>query len=135
MFERSLLFKPLESSSVVFVFKNAGDRSVAKTANLLVACVVCEIFEKLVNRLFDHLQECNHFSDIKYGCRFSSSTEDLLTVVFEIARVFTGLGLLKLGPRGTPTVTLDISKRFTGFGKLVFFKSRSLMATYFSISL
>ena len=44
--------------------------------------VVSKLFEKLVNnRINDHLEKCDLFSDFQYGFRSSRSTADLLTVV------------------------------------------------------
>ena len=60
-------------SSVVPVFKNIGEKSMAKNyhcVNLL--SVVGNVFEKLINnRLVDHLEKCNLFSDFQYGFRSS----------------------------------------------------------------
>ena len=95
-------------SSVVPVFTNVGERSAAKNyrpVNLLSE--VCKFFEKLVNnRIVDHLEKCDLFSDFQYGFRSSRSTADLLTVVSDrIARAFNRFG-------ATRTVALDISKAF-----------------------
>ena len=58
------------------------------------------------NRIVDHLEECDLFSDFQYGFRSSRSTADLLTVVSDrIARAFNR-------SRATRAVTLDISKAF-----------------------
>ena len=95
-------------SSVVPVFKNVGERSVAKNHRpVSLLSVVSKVFEKLVNnRIVDHLEKCGIFSDFQYGFRSSSSTAALLTVVSDrIARAFNGSG-------ATQTVTLDISKSF-----------------------
>ena len=84
-------------SSVVLAFKNVGERSKVV------------VFEKLVNnRIVDHLEKCDLFSDFQYGFRSSRSTTDLLTVV-------------------SRAVALDISKVLTGFGMLVFLTYLSLM--------
>ena len=58
--------------------------------------VVSKVFEKLVNnRIIDHLEKCDLFSDFQYGFRSSRSTSDLLTVVSNrVGRVLTNLGLL-----------------------------------------
>ena len=95
-------------SSVVPVFKNAGERCTAKnyrTVSLL--SVVSKVFEKLLNnRIVDHLEKCGLFSDFQYGLRFSWSTADLVTVVSDrIARSCNRSG-------GTWAVALDISKAF-----------------------
>ena len=61
-----------------------------KTATLLV-------FEKLVdNRIVDHPEKCDLFSDFQYGFRSSQSTADLLTVVSDrIARTFNRSGAIQ----------------------------------------
>ena len=76
-------------SSVVPVFKNAGERSTAKNHRpVSLLFVVSKVFEKLVNhRIVDHLEKCGVFSDFQCGFRSSRSTADLLTVVSDrIAR-------------------------------------------------
>ena len=47
---------------------------------------------KLVNnRIVDHLEKCDLFSDFQYGFRSSRSTANLMTVVSDrIARAFNG---------------------------------------------
>ena len=57
-----------------------------------------QVFEKLVNnRIVDHLEKCDLFSDFQYGFRPSRSTADLRTVVSDrIVELLTGLGLLEL---------------------------------------
>ena len=101
-------------SSVVPVFKIVGERSTAKncrSASLL--SVVSNVFEKLVNnRIVDHLEKCDLFSDSLYGFTSSQSTADLLTVVPE-----------KIG-RATRAVALDISK---AFDRVVLFTNLSFM--------
>ena len=95
-------------SSVVFVFKNVGERSTAKNCRTVsLLSVVSKVFEKLVNnRIVDHLEKCGIFSDFQYGFRSSRSTADLLTVVSDrIARGFNRSG-------ATRAVALDISKAF-----------------------
>ena len=56
--------------------------------------MVSKVFEKLVNnRLIDHLEKCDLFSDFQCGFRLSRSTIDLLTVVSDrIARAFNRSG-------------------------------------------
>ena len=93
---------------MVPVFKNVRERSTAKNyrpASLL--SVVSKVIEKLVNnRIVDHLEKCNLFSDFQYGFRSSRSTAYLLTVVSDrIARAFNRSG-------ATGAVALDISKAF-----------------------
>ena len=82
-------------SSVVPVFKNVGERSTAKNYRpVSLRSVVSKVFEKLVNnRIVDHQEKCDLFSDFQYGFRSSRSTADLLTVVSDrIARAFNRSG-------------------------------------------
>ena len=61
-------------SSLVPVFKNVEDRSVAKNYHRAsFPSVVSKIFEKLVNNgIVDHLErKCGLFSDFQYGFRSS----------------------------------------------------------------
>ena len=60
-------------SSVVPVFKNVGERSIAKNYRpVSLLSVVSKVFEKLVNnRIFDHLEKCGLFSDFYFGFRSS----------------------------------------------------------------
>ena len=69
--------------------------------------MVSKVYEKLVNnRLVDHLEKCDLFSDFQYGFRSSVSTVDLLAVVSgRIARAFNRSG-------ATQAVALGISKAF-----------------------
>ena len=69
--------------------------------------MVSKVFEKLANnRLVDHLEKCDFFSDFQYAFRSSRLTADLLRVVSDrIARTFNRI-------RATQAVTLDISKAF-----------------------
>ena len=85
-------------SSVVPVFQNVGETSTAKNCHPVSLLSVGKVFEKLVkNRIADHLEKCGVFSDSQYGFRSSQSAADLLTIVSDIiARLLTGLGLLKL---------------------------------------
>ena len=95
-------------SSVVPVFKNAGERSTAKNYRpVSLLSVVSKVFEKFVNnRIVDHLEKCGLFSDFQYGFRSSRSTADLLKVVSDrIARAFNRSG-------ATRAAALDISKAF-----------------------
>ena len=97
-------------SLVVLVFKNNGERSTAKNycpASLF--SVVSKVFEKLVNnRIVDHLEKCDLFSDFRYGFRSSQSITYLLTVASDrIARAFNRSGI-------TRSVVLDISKVWQG---------------------
>ena len=69
--------------------------------------MVSKVFEKLVNnRIVDHLEKCDLFSDFQYGCKSSRSTADHLAVVSDrIARAFNRSG-------ATRAIALDISKAF-----------------------
>ena len=60
-------------SSVVPVFKNIGERSTAKNYRpVSLLSVVIKVFEKLVNnRVVDHLEKCDLFSDFQYAFRSS----------------------------------------------------------------
>ena len=69
--------------------------------------VVSKVFKKLINnRIVDHLEKCDLFSDFQYGFRPSQSTAGLLTVVSDIIdRSFNRSGT-------TRAVGLDIAKAF-----------------------
>ena len=95
-------------SLVVSVFNNIGERSTAENSRpVSLLSVVNKVFEKLINnRIVDHLDKCDLFSDFQYGCRSSKSTADLLTVLSDrIATAFNRFG-------ATQAVPLDISKAF-----------------------
>ena len=95
-------------SSKVPVFKNVGERYIAKNYHpVSLLSVVSKVFEKLANnRIVNHLEEDDLFSDFQYGFRSSRSTADLLKVVSDrIARGFKRSG-------ATQAVALDISKSF-----------------------
>ena len=109
-------------SSVVHVFKNIGERSIAKNYHpVTLLFVVSKVFEKLINdKLVDHIEKCVLFPDFQYGFRSSQSNADLLIVVSDgIARAFDRSG-------STRAITLDISK---GFDKVwhadIFYKLKS----------
>ena len=77
------------------VFKNVEKGSAAKNYRpVSFLSVVNKVFEKLVNnRIVDHPQKCDLFSDFQYGIRSSRSTTDLLPVVsVRIARAFSRSG-------------------------------------------
>ena len=86
-----------------------GKSLLLKTTSPFVSLlsVVCKVFEKLVNnRIVDHLEKCDLFSDFQNSFRSSRSTVDLLTVVSDrIARAFNMSG-------ATRAVALDGSKAF-----------------------
>ena len=95
-------------SSVVSVFRNVGERSTAKNYGLVsLLSVVSKLFEKPANnRIVDHLEKCDLFSNFQYGFRFSQSTADLVTVAPDrIFRAFNRSG-------ATRTVALDMSRAF-----------------------
>ena len=84
-----------KASSVVPVFKNVGKRSTSKNYGPVnPLSVVSKVSEKLVNnRIVDHLEKCDLFSDFQYGFRSSCSTADFFTVVSNrIARAFNRSG-------------------------------------------
>ena len=68
---------------MVPVSKNVWKMRTAKPYRpVSLLSVVSKLFEKLVNnRINDHLEKCDLFSDFQYGFRSSRSTADLLTVV------------------------------------------------------
>ena len=70
-------------SSAVPVFKNVGERSMAKNYRpVSLLSVVTKVFEKFVTtRIVDHLEKCGLSSDFQYDFRFTRSTACLLTVV------------------------------------------------------
>ena len=70
---------------MVPVFKNVGEWSTAKNYHpISLLSVVNKVFVKLVyNRVVDHLEKCDLFSNSQYGFRSSRSTADLLAVVFK----------------------------------------------------
>ena len=87
------------------VFKNAEERFTAKkSSHVGFLSVFSKVFEKLVNnRIVDHLEKFDLFSNFQYGFR-PQSTTDLLTVASDrVAKVFNGF-------RATSAVVLDISK-------------------------
>ena len=93
-------------SSVLPVFKNVGERSIAKNYRpVSLLSVVTKVIEKLLNDKFvDHLEKCGLFFDFQYGFRSSRSTADLLTVVSDrIARAFYRSAAIQ-------AIVLDISK-------------------------
>ena len=88
-------FPDCRKISLVFpVFMNTGERSTAKNYHpLRLLSVVSKVFEKLVNnRIVDHLEKCDLFSDFQYGFRSSRSTADQQLCLIELL----GLWLLEL---------------------------------------
>ena len=93
---------------MVPVFKNVEERSTGKNyCAVSLLFVISKVFGKLViNRIAEHLEKCDLFSDFQYGFRSSQSTTDLLIVVPDrIAKTFN-----RSGP--TRAEALDISKAF-----------------------
>ena len=93
---------------MVPVFKNVEERFTAKNyCPVSLFSVVSKVFEKLVNdRIVDHLEKFDLFSDFQYGFRSSQSAADLLTVVSDrIAKAYNRSGT-------TRAVALDMSKAF-----------------------
>ena len=93
---------------MVPVFKNVGERPTAKNyCPVSLLSVASKVFEKLLtNKIVDHLDKSDLFSDFQYASRSSWSTADLLTVVSDrIARAVNRSGT-------TRSVALDISKTF-----------------------
>ena len=75
-FNKCLIKEPCFSdcwkvSSVIPVFKNAGESSATKNyCPVSLLYVVSKVFEKLVNnKIVDHLEKCGLFSDFQYGFR------------------------------------------------------------------
>ena len=90
------------------MFRNVGEKSTAKNYHpVSLLSVVSKVSKKLVNnRIVDHLEKCDLFSDFQYGFRSSRSTADLLTVVSDrITGAFNRSW-------ATRAVALDISKAF-----------------------
>ena len=77
-------------SSVAPVFKNIMERSTDKNYRpVSLFSVVSKVFEKLANnKIVDHLEKYDIFSDFHYGFTSSRSMTDLLTVVSDrVARI------------------------------------------------
>ena len=80
---------------MVPVFKNVGERSIAKIyLPVSLLFVVRKVFEKLVNkRIVVHLDKFCLFSSFQYDFRSSQSTADILTVASDrIGRIFNRSG-------------------------------------------
>ena len=71
-------------SSLVPAFNNVGEGSTAKNYRpVSLLYVARRVLEKTVNnRIADHLEKCDLFSDFQSGVRSSRSTVDLLTDFF-----------------------------------------------------
>ena len=117
---------------MVPVFKNVGERSIAKNYHpVSLLSVVSKVFEKLVNnRTVDHLEKCGILSDFQYCFRSFLSTADFLTVVSDItARAFNRSA-------ATRAVALDISIAFNRIwyaGLLHKFKSYGISGQIFGL--
>ena len=108
MSDRVLFSRLLEGFIGVPVFKNYGERSIAKTCSpVSLLSVVSKVFEKLISyRIVDEQAKCGLFSDFQYDVRSSRSTADLLAVASDrLGRVFTRYVAIRV-------VALDISKAF-----------------------
>ena len=84
---------------MVPVFKNVGEGSTAKNYRpVSLHSVVSKVFEKLVNdRIVNHLEKFDFFSDFQHCLRSFHSTVDFVTVKSDrISRALTGFGLLEL---------------------------------------
>ena len=102
---------------MVPVFKNVGERPTAKTYHTLsLLSVVGKVFENLVdNRIADHVEKCDLFSDFQYGFRSSRSMLIFSQLyLIELIGLLTGLGLLQLWH-------LIYPRLLTWSGMLVFF--------------
>ena len=93
--------------------------------------MISKVFEKhLDNRIVDHLEKLDLFSDFLYAFRSSQSTADLLTVVSDrIARAFNRSS-------ATQGVAFDISKAFSRVwydGLLHKFKSYGISGQMFGL--
>ena len=94
---------------MVTVFKKVWGKCTIKIYSLIsLLSEVIKVFEKLVNnRLADHLEKRDLYSNFQYGFRSSQSTADILTVVSDrIGRTLNRSG-------ATRAVALDISKTFS----------------------
>ena len=71
--KKSCLPNSWKVSSVVPVFKNVGERCIAKRYHFFcLLSVVSKVFGKLVNnRLVDHLEKCSLLTDSQCGFRSS----------------------------------------------------------------
>ena len=110
-------------SLVVPVFKNDGERSIAKNCSpVSLLSVVSKVLEKLVSyRIVDQQAKCGLFSDFQYDFRSSRSTADLLAVASDrLGRAFNRYVAIRV-------VALDYPRLLTGFGMLVFCTNLSLM--------
>ena len=76
--------------------------------------MVSKVFEKLVNRIVDHLEKCGLFSEFQYSFRACRSQSYLI----KLLGLLTGLGLLELWH-------LIYPRLLTGFGMLVYFTNLS----------
>ena len=106
MSQAVLFSRLLEGLIGVPVFKNGVERFTAKNYHpVSLFSVVSEVFEKLVNnKVVDHLEKCDLFSDFKNGFSSSRSTAALLTAASDKnASAFNSSGT-------TRAVAIDISK-------------------------
>ena len=107
---------------MVPVFNNVGERSTTKNYRpVTLLSVASKVFEKLVNRILDHLEECGLFliSSMVLGFLDQQLIFSQLYLI-ELLGLLTGLELLELWH-------LIYPRLLTGFGMLVFFTNLSLM--------
>ena len=86
-------------SSIVHVFKNVGERSTAKNYRpISLLSVVSKVFEKHVNnRIVDHLEKCDLFSDFWMVLGLLDQLQIFSQLyLIKLLRFLTGLGLLEL---------------------------------------
>ena len=96
---KSLVFQIVGSShqwGLIPVLKNVGERYTAKSyCSVSLLSVVNKVFEKLANKILDHLEKCGLFSDFWYGFRSFRSTEDFWQLcLIELPGLLTGLAIL-----------------------------------------
>ena len=111
-------------SSVVPVFKNAGQQTMTKNYHpvlLVFFVVITKVFEKLVNdKLVDHLDKCCFLPDCQYGFRPSDQMQNFWQLyLIELLGLLISLELLKLWH----LIYLRLSTRFD----MLFFTNVSLM--------
>ena len=84
---------------MVPLFQNVGERSTAKNYHpVSLPSVISKVFEKLVhNRIVDHLEKCDLFSDFQCGLRLLNQLQIFSQLcLIELLWLLTGLGLLEL---------------------------------------
>ena len=78
---------------MVPVFRKDGERCVTKNYHLVsLLSFFSKVFEKLVNnRVADHLEECDLFSNLQYNSQYQSTENQLY--LMELLSLLLGLGL------------------------------------------